>query len=424
MTEKQRNALLAEMTDEVGLLVLRDNYYQTQALSIAGRYAVELLDAEARLMRWLERAGRLNRVIEFLPTDDEVAERQAAKLGLTSPERAVLLAYSKMWLYDALLESDVPEDPLVAAMLVDYFPKPLQQRFSEPMRRHPLRREILATHLTNALVNRVGCAFVHRLMEETDAKPGDIVRACIMARDVFDLDAVWRDIDALDNRVADDVQARMFVDVARLLERAALWFLRHLQSGAVADGGVTELIARCRDAAERLAPQLPSLLPAADLEALSERQRVLVEAGVDSALAVRVASGDISAALLDIAEVAATSNRSLELVAGVYSRSARCLTTAGSASARRRCRRRRTGTCWRARPRSRKSRASSARWHRAHSRNHRIRPRRRRSSAHGARAAKPRSCATSTCSRTCAHRAARASRCCSWSREMAVLERA
>jgi hypothetical protein len=116
----------------------------------------------------------------------------------------------------------VPEDPLVAAMLVDYFPKPLQQRFSEPMQRHPLRREILATHLTNALVNRVGCAFVHRLMEETDAKPGDIVRACIMARDVFDLDAVWRDIDALDNRVADDVQARMFVDVARLLERAAV----------------------------------------------------------------------------------------------------------------------------------------------------------------------------------------------------------
>ncbi|RQQ51188.1 NAD-glutamate dehydrogenase [Burkholderia stagnalis] len=318
MTEKQRNALLAEMTDEVGLLVLRDNYYQTQALSIAGRYTVELLDAEARLMRWLERAGRLNRVIEFLPTDDEIAERQAARLGLTSPERAVLLAYSKMWLYDALLESDVPEDPLVAGMLVDYFPKPLQQRFSEPMRRHPLRREILATHLTNGLVNRVGCAFVHRLMEETDAKPGDIVRACIMARDVFDLDAVWRDIDALDNRVADDVQARMFVDVARLLERAALWFLRHLQAGAVGDGGVGELLARCRDAAERLAPQLPSLLPAADLDALSERQRALTEAGVDSALAARVASGDISAALLDIAEVAATCNRSLEHVAGVY----------------------------------------------------------------------------------------------------------
>jgi glutamate dehydrogenase len=316
MTEKQRNALLAEMTDEVGLLVLQDNYYQTQALSIAGRYGVELFDAEARLMRYLERAGRLNRVIEFLPTDEEVAERLAAKQGLTTPERAVLLAYSKMWLYDALLESSMPEDPLVADMLVEYFPKPLRQRFSVPMQRHPLRREILATHLTNALVNRVGCEFVHRLMEETDAQPGDIARACIMARDVFDLDDVWRSIDALDNRVADDVQARMFVEVARLVEHSALWFLRHLQVGGGAD--VPGLLARCREAAGRLAPQWPALLPAADLEALSERRRVLTDAGVDSELAVRIASGEISASLLDIAEVASTCGRSLELVAGVY----------------------------------------------------------------------------------------------------------
>ncbi|MFX1766817.1 NAD-glutamate dehydrogenase [Paraburkholderia sp. A1RI-2L] len=316
MTMKQRNTLLADMTDEVGLLVLSDNYYQTQALSIAGRYSAELLDAETRLMRWLERAGRLNRAIEFLPTDEEIAERQGAKLGFTSPERAVLLAYSKMWLYDALLESDVPEDPLVANLLIDYFPNPLQQRYSEPMQRHPLRREILATHLTNALMNRVGCAFVHRLMEETDVQPGDIVRACIMARDVFDLNEVWRDIDALDNRVPDDVQARMFVDVARLLERAALWFLRHLQAGAVDSEGA--LLARCRDAAQRLAPQLPMLLPAGDLDALSARQAALVNAGVESALAVRVASGEISIALLDIADVAAACDRPLEHVAAAY----------------------------------------------------------------------------------------------------------
>ncbi|WP_310629986.1 NAD-glutamate dehydrogenase [Paraburkholderia sp.] len=318
MTTKQRNTLLAEMTDEVGLLVLSDNYYQTQALSIAGRYAVPLLDAETRVMRWLERAGRLNRVIEFLPTDEEVAERQASKLGLTSPERAVLLAYSKMWLYDALLDSEVPEDPLVAALLIDYFPKPLQQRFSEPMQRHPLRREILATHLTNALVNRVGCAFIHRLMEETDARPDEIVRACIMVRDVFDLDEIWRAIDALDNRVPDDVQARMFVDIARLLERAALWFLRHLQAGAVDRDDVGSLLARCRDAAQRLAPQLPALLPEADLEALSVRQGELVNAGVESTLALRVSSGEISVALLDIAEVAAACGRPLELVAAAY----------------------------------------------------------------------------------------------------------
>ncbi len=320
MTEKQRNALLAEMTDEVGQLVLRDNYEQTQALSIAGRYAPQLLEAEARLMRSLERLGRLNRAIEFLPSDDDIAERQAGALGLTTPERAVLLAYSKMWLYDELLDSDLPEDALVADMLRDYFPKPLQTRFADAAERHPLKREILATHLANALVNRVGCTFVHRLQEETDAKPSDIVHACIMARDVFDIGELWLRIDALDNRVADDVQARMFVDVARLVERAALWFLRQLQAAQLArdSAGVAALIARCREAAARLAPRLPALLPSAELAALDERRRALEQAGVDADLAARVASGDISAAVLDIAEVASSAAQPLELVAGVY----------------------------------------------------------------------------------------------------------
>jgi glutamate dehydrogenase len=320
MTEKQRNVLLAEMTDEVGLLVLRDNYQQTQALAIAGRYASELLEPEARLMRFLERSGRLNRAIEFLPNDEEIAERQAAKAGLTSPERAVLLAYSKMWLYDELLDSDLPEDALVADMLREYFPKPLQTRFADAAERHPLKREILATHVANALINRVGCAFVNRLREETDAKASDIVRACMMARDVFDIGDIWVRLDALDNRIADDVQARMFVDVARLMERAALWFLRQLQSTPSArdDSSVRALIERCREAAARLAPRLPALLPAAELEALDQRRGTLEQAGVDSELAGRVASGEISVAVLDVAEVAASVPRPLELVAGVY----------------------------------------------------------------------------------------------------------
>jgi glutamate dehydrogenase len=318
MTEKQRNALLAEMTDEVGLLVLKDNYAQTQALSIANRHVAEMLDGEARLMRWLERAGRLKRKIEFLPSDEDIAERQAAKLGLTSPERAVLLAYSKMWLYDELLASDVPEDVLVAGMLPDYFPLPLQARYSEPMQRHPLRREILATHLTNALINRVGCTFVHRLMEETDACPSEIVRACIMARDVFDLNEVWRNIDALDNLVADEVQARMFVDVVRLLEGATLWFLRHLKVSTEDASLAAERVARCREAAQRLAPQLPRLLPADELDGWTERRRVLEDAGVEGPLAALVASGELSTAVLDSAEVAASCDRSLETVASVY----------------------------------------------------------------------------------------------------------
>jgi len=318
MTGKQRNTLLAEMTDEIGLLVLKDNYAQTQALSIANRYVAEMLEAEARLMRWLERAGRLKRQIEFLPDDDDIAERLAAKLGLTSPERAVLLAYSKMWLYDELVASDVPEDGLVAGMLPNYFPLPLQERYSEPMQRHPLRREILATYLTNALINRVGCTFVHRLMEATNACPSDIVRACIMARDVFDLDELWRGIDALDNLVADEVQARMFVDAVRMLEGATLWFLRHLKVSTGESAADVERVARCREAAQRLGPQLPTLLPADEFDAWSERRRVLEEAGVEPGLAAQVTSGDASTAVLDSAEVAASSERALEVVASVY----------------------------------------------------------------------------------------------------------
>ncbi len=314
MTEKQRNKLLAEMTDEVGLLVLEDNYFQTQALSVAGREAPALVDAEARLIRWLERAGRLNRPLEFLPSEEEIAERKALGQGLTSPERAVLLAYSKMWLYDELLASDVPEDALVAALLVDYFPKPLQHQHAAAMQRHPLRREILATHLTNMLVNRIGATFVHHLMEETDARPADIVRACLLARDVFGLTALWERIDALDNQVDDAIQARMFGALARLLERATLWFIRYLRGGGIVEPGAP----RFTEAAQRLMPHLAALLPPEASQAMAERALALTEAGVDEDLALRVAASDSAAAALDIAEVSASSQRNPAAVAGVY----------------------------------------------------------------------------------------------------------
>ncbi|CAG9172213.1 NAD-glutamate dehydrogenase [Cupriavidus respiraculi] len=317
MTGKQRNKQLAEMTDEVGELVLRDNYYQTQALSTARRLAPELLDAEGRLIRWLERAGRLKRAIEFLPADEDIALRKAAGEGLTSPERAVLLAYSKMWLYDAVLDSDLPDDPLAARLLADYFPQPLRERHAGAMQRHPLRREIVSTHLTNTLVNRIGATFVHRMMEETDARPADIVRACLVARDVFGLSDLWGSIDRLDNRVPDEVQARMFGALARLLEGACLWLLREAANGGGA-GPSAEDRARYTEAVRWLMPELPTVLGPAEAAALAERRQALTGAGVDDALAQAVAAGDLAAAALDIAQVAAGCGHDLPAVAGVY----------------------------------------------------------------------------------------------------------
>jgi len=144
------------------------------------------LDAQTRFIKYLEKAGRLNREIEFLPSDEELASRKAAKTGLTSPERAVLLAYSKITLYDELLASKVPDDPYISTALVRYFPAPLREPYREHMERHPLKREIIATHVTNEMINRAGSTFVHRMQEEVGAGAPDVVRAYLLTREIFD----------------------------------------------------------------------------------------------------------------------------------------------------------------------------------------------------------------------------------------------
>ena len=189
MNGEQRNKLLAEMTDEVGALVLRDNYFQTQSLSVRERMP---LDPQIRFIKYLEKSGKLNRAIEFLPSDEELASRKAAKIGLTSPERAVLLAYSKIKLYDELLASSVPSDPYISTALVRYFPAPLRERYREQMERHPLKHEIIATHITNEMINRAGITYVYRMQEETGATAPDVVRAYLVTREIFDFVSFWQ----------------------------------------------------------------------------------------------------------------------------------------------------------------------------------------------------------------------------------------
>ncbi|HEX2741230.1 MAG TPA: NAD-glutamate dehydrogenase domain-containing protein, partial [Rubrobacter sp.] len=174
MTEKQRNELLAAMTDEVGDLVLRDNYQQTQAISQALTLAHPMVDVHARYIHALEHAGRLNRELEFLPGDEELGERRSDGKGLTAPELAILLSYSKITTYKDLLNSDAPEDPYLSRELERYFPTPSRERFREQIHEHRLHREITATHVTNSLVNRCGPSFGFRIGEETGAEAPDI----------------------------------------------------------------------------------------------------------------------------------------------------------------------------------------------------------------------------------------------------------
>lgn len=311
LTLEQRNDLLADMTDEVAALVLRDNYFQTQSLSVSGVLAPSLLEAQVRFIKSLEKAGRLNRALEFLPNDEELDERRAAKLGVSSPERAVLLAYSKIALYDEMLASDVPDDPFISTALERYFPEPLRARFRPQILAHPLRREIIATHVTNSMINRVGSTFVHRMQEETGATAPDVVRAYLITREVFGMVQLWRAIEALDYKVPDHVQTAMVIDAGRLIVRATLWFLRNRRH--LAD--LSRSIAHWRSGAERVAALFPELLPAAERSAFDAAARRLEKDGVPAGLAANVAALDALFNALDIVEVAGELERDIEPVA-------------------------------------------------------------------------------------------------------------
>jgi glutamate dehydrogenase len=316
LTLRQRNDLLASMTDDVAALVLRDNYEQTQVLSVGGHLAPRLTDDYARFIRYLEREGRLDRAIEFLPSEETIAERAAAGLGLVAPERAVVLAYAKLWLYDVVLASQLPDDPWVAQALVGYFPVPLRERYADTMTRHPLKREIIATVAINQTVNRVDATFVHRAAEATGAHPAEVVRAHLLTREVFGLPALWHDIEGLDNVVADEVQAQMLIDAGRLASRGAFWFLRSPRLAA--DMGTT--IATFAPAAAALQERMASMLEGSALDDVAARTRALQAAKVPDALAQRVAALEAMGGALDIVEVAQALGRDVAEVAEIYFR--------------------------------------------------------------------------------------------------------
>ena len=310
MTVKQRNTLLAQMTDDVAALVLRDNYFQTQVLSITNRLGPRLVDQEARFIRFLEKQGRLNRAIEYLPSDDEIAERKAAGGKLTTPERAVLLAYSKMWLFEEIVASDLPEDPWIGTALARYFPATLRERMAAYIPRHPLRREIVATHVLNSMVNRVGATFVHRISEMSGARAAQVVRAYLLAREVFGIVELWQQVEALDNKVADALQAEMLIHEGWLTSRATTWFLGSRRLAEPMAATIARFVPAVQALAARLAPQAAKTTLAAGW----------VAAGVPAVLATRIASAEGLLDALDIAEVADGVGRAFDEVCDVHMR--------------------------------------------------------------------------------------------------------
>ncbi|UXY20134.1 NAD-glutamate dehydrogenase [Streptomyces cynarae] len=314
LTVKQRNQLLAEMTDEVGALVLRNNYAQNVAIANALFQSKDMLHAQQRFIRYLVREGHLDRALEFLPTDRQIRERLTGGAGLTSPETAVLLAYTKITVARELLDTPLPDDPYLRSLLHAYFPTALREKFPEQIDGHALRREIVTTVLVNDTVNTGGTTYLHRLREETGASLEEIVRAQTAARAIFRSAPVWDAVEALDNKVDAAVQTRIRLHSRRLVERGTRWLLNNRPQPLQ----LTETVAFFAERVEQVWSELPKLVRGADLEWWQKIYDELTGAGVPDELATRVAGFSSAFPALDIVSVADRMGKDPMDVAEVY----------------------------------------------------------------------------------------------------------
>ncbi|ALN58039.1 bacterial NAD-glutamate dehydrogenase family protein [Lysobacter enzymogenes] len=243
LTLPERNKLLASMTDEVAELVLNDNYRQNQAISLMERMSLTRLGSKLHFIRTLESQGLLDRQIEFLPSDAEIAERKARGQGLTRPELSVLLSYSKLVAFQQMLDSDVPEDPYLSKELVRYFPQPLQAKYAKAMENHRLKREIIATAVTNSTINRMGATFLLRMQEDSGRTPGEVAKAFTITRETLDARELWAQIDALDGKVAESTQIDALQVIWNLQRSFTRWLLS--RPGAIPD--ITTAVERYHD---------------------------------------------------------------------------------------------------------------------------------------------------------------------------------
>jgi glutamate dehydrogenase len=314
ITRAGRDRLLVQMTDEVAALVLRNNYLQGQAISTGEFHSKERLSENASVIRALERSGDLNRALEFLPSEEEIAERRKAGEGLTRPELAIVLAYGKIWLYKALINSNVPEDPYLSSELNRYFPEPVQRRFAARLKRHRLRREIIATAITNSLINRMGPVFPVRAQEDTGAAPAAIARAYTIAREIFAARGIWAQIEALDNRIPAVIQYTAMYQTTRLLRHASYWLLENLQD----THDIERAVRRYGAAVGELSRELQNVLSPTARAAMDEARSRLIEQRVPEQLAARIASLDTLHSALDLVEVATAARVTIVYAAKAY----------------------------------------------------------------------------------------------------------
>jgi glutamate dehydrogenase len=314
LTMKQRNSLLADMTDEVAALVLQDNYDQNILLGNARARSASMMPVHQRFLTELQARGLLDRELENLPNEEQVRALRDSGEGLTSPEFCTLMAYSKIAVTADLNSSDLADDAYYTKVLRGYFPQPLQSGYAQVLDTHPLRRQIISTVMANAMINKGGITFAYRVSEETGASVAETARAFTIAREVFALDDYWNAVCDLDNKAPTMAQAMLNLEIRRLLDRASRWWLT--VRGDRLD--VAAEIARFAQPVQQLAPMVPDLLVGPESERMRERAAEFVAIGAPEELSLKVAALLDVFSLLDVTQVAAKYDTDPQEVARVY----------------------------------------------------------------------------------------------------------
>ncbi len=315
LTVEGRNKLLASMTDEVADLVLFDNYRQNQTISLMERMSFSRLGSKQHFIQVLEGRGLLDRQIEYLPSDAELAERKARGQGLTRPELAVLLSYAKLVAYQQLLESDIPEDPYLSKELQRYFPGPLQKKYAAAMEKHRLKREIIASAVTNSTINRMGATFLLRMQEDTGRTPAEVAKAFTITRETLDARALWAQIDALDGNVPESVQIDALQVIWTLQRSFTRWLLK--RSGPIP--GIATSVARYHDGYDEIRGA-DGVLPSSMRPAYEQSLRDWIQRGVPESLACQLAALPYLEPSSDIIELARSRKLKPAEVSKVYFR--------------------------------------------------------------------------------------------------------
>lgn len=313
VTLEERNKILEQMTDEVSELVLNDNKNQTGAISMAYSGGYVNLGNQAQFLNSLEQSGALNRAVEFLPTNKDIIKRQVEKIGMTRPELCVMLAYSKMDLYPQILASDLPKDPYFAPELFKYFPTLMQKNFKEEIENHQLRPEIIATALTNSIVNKAGITFVNQIVSDTGFSPVDVVRNFIIVCDVFELDEIWDEIEQLGAKITPETKSKMFATINKILERSVVWLLRHQQRI-----DTKTAIIKYGAMVKQLLDILDDILASASRSSFDNKVEIYSAANVPTELAKKIAALDPLASTFDITEIATKSDFNIKTIARIY----------------------------------------------------------------------------------------------------------